>query len=490
MFKEDLLEGSEKIQFNILKNLFINKGKMNRSDLCDKLGISLPTLKSHVEKIDHLFRTDYKAKISIYYTKDFIFLKCKDEIRLKSLIFSYLDNSPKYKILNYFFLNSNGKLTGVKLSENFNISLATLNRKIIECNQILKEFDISIKNYELTGSLMQISYFYYLFFWNTEVDIPNIRLSDYSLITIIEKTLRISLSIKQKHSLYLWLKILMVRKKFFSSDFLEDSFTKSNLNLFKETEIFKELKLFFKKDSLNKGSTTYLAYSTLCFILSFNIVPYDFINKNKYIINSCPFKIFSLVIDEIENIYLKVPENLSEELKLNILNLCFRNYYFKGVFYSNNKVITRYYLNDFKSSFKDDFTDKLYLKITNLFDFKYTIDKTYFKLCIILTLNYLDGISKYHIRIGVLSMAENLIINSTIDYLKSFLSKKFNVLVEIYDENRTENYDLVITNFNIDFIPKNYDHIYTFTNLTIMYDLNNVVNLISEIEESKLKNRQ
>ncbi len=45
MFKEDLLETSEKIQYNIFKKVYVNNGKISKNNLCNELNISLPTLK-------------------------------------------------------------------------------------------------------------------------------------------------------------------------------------------------------------------------------------------------------------------------------------------------------------------------------------------------------------------------------------------------------------------------------------------------------------
>ncbi|MGJ0700693.1 helix-turn-helix domain-containing protein, partial [Clostridium perfringens] len=110
-----------------------------------------------------------------------------------------------------------------------------------------------------------------------------------------------------------------------------------------------------------------------------------------------------------------------------------------------------------------------------------------FKLCIILTLNYLSGVSKHSLTIGILSRIDSLILNTTIDYLRKFLRRKFDVIVEVYNEYKKENYDLVITNFDPNYIPKNYNNIYIFSNLAIQYDLNNIVKMLNEIEKTKFE---
>ena len=487
MFKEDLLETSEKIQYNIFKKVYVNNGKISKNNLCNELNISLPTLKNHLKKIEDLLDKCYKSKVKISYSKDFIFLKYNTGISLHCLTTCYIESSLKYKLLKFFFIKHTKKFTGIQICNYFNISLATLNRKILECNSLLKEFDISIKNYELTGSQLQISYFYYLLFWNNRIDISSVVSANHNITEVIEKTFNITLKISEKYPLYTWLKILMIRKKFFVEDFFKDEFTKKNLSILENTEIFIELKNFFEKDSLSKSSSTYLAYSTLCFILSFNIIPYEVIKEFSTVNESTPFKIFSLMTEEMSNLYTTHPNNFNNEVKLHLLSLCFKSYFFKGIFYSNNKIVTNYYLNEFTSDSREKFVNDLLLKINSLYKVKYSFDPDYFKLCIILTLNYLNGVSKHSLTIGILSRIDSLILNTTIDYLRKFLRRKFDVIVEVYDEYKKENYDLVITNFDPNYIPKNYNNIYIFSNLAVQYDLGNIVKILNEIEKTKFE---
>lgn len=56
-------------------------------------------------------------------------------------------------------------LIGRNLLWNFNISLATLSRRVKELNDSLKEFHLKIKSGRLTGPENQIRYFYFQLFW-------------------------------------------------------------------------------------------------------------------------------------------------------------------------------------------------------------------------------------------------------------------------------------------------------------------------------------
>ena len=56
-----------------------------------------------------------------------------------------------------------------------------------------------------------------------------------------------------------------------------------------------EFRKFFEEIYLNKSLNQYLAYITTCFLLSFNILPSDFIYKNYEFKNSKSYKIYDFI---------------------------------------------------------------------------------------------------------------------------------------------------------------------------------------------------
>ncbi|MDQ0461884.1 hypothetical protein QOZ91_003436 [Clostridium sardiniense] len=219
------------------------------------------------------------------------------------------------------------------------------------------------------------------------------------------------------------------------------------------------------------------------------MLPIDFVINNIKFKNNIAYKNYELILSEIDRLFIYSPNNFNDTLKCNLLNICYKQYFFKGIFYSNDYITTQHYLNEFSSYSRLKFVEKLLLKIHTLTN-NYYIDNEYFKFCTILTLNYINGHTKCPITIGVLSQTENLTLTSTINDLNNVLRKKFDVIVETYNENK-KNYDLVISNFNLKFkfLSNNYDNIYSFTNLGIKYDLENIIKLLNKIEEKKLKNK-
>ncbi|HII4508309.1 TPA: hypothetical protein ACY4R8_001540 [Clostridium perfringens] len=233
---------------------------------------------------------------------------------------------------------------------------------------------------------------------------------------------------------------------------------------------------------MNKSLNQYLAYITTCFLLSFNILPIDFIYKNYEFKNSKSYKIYDFIINEIKQLYVN-PIHINNILKENILSICYRFYFFKGIFYSNDYITRKYYLNKFSNQSRIKFVENLLLKLHNLDGYDKTNDE-FFKFVIIITLSYINGKIKNSITIGILSYNEDLVLIPKIINLNDYLRKKFDINIEIYNKNK--NYDLVLSNIvsNTDKLSNNYRRMYFFTNLDEQYDLNNIVEILKEFDNS------
>ncbi|MCX0408754.1 M protein trans-acting positive regulator (MGA), partial [Clostridium perfringens] len=129
------------------------------------------------------------------------------------------------------------------------------------------------------------------------------------------------------------------------------------------------------------------------------------------------------------------------------------------------------------------FVENLLLKLHNLDGYNKSNDE-FFKLVIIITLSYINGKTKNTINIGILSYNEDFVLIPKIIRLNDYLRKKFDINIEIYNKNK--NYDLVISNIisNSDKLSNNYRKTYFFTNLDGEYDLNNIVEILNEIDNS------
>lgn len=476
MFKEDLLESSEKIEIEILKKLYLNNGLFLKYNLSNELNISIPTLNLYIKNINTMFLKYYNNDVNIYIDKEIIFLKCVNDISLDNFVSLYIENSLKYKLLHIIYCKKN--LSSIKLCEHLNISLSTLNRKIKQCNKLLTPFGLIIKKFQLNGSPLQFAYFYYSLFINNNKNIhPN--LNDIDIIKFLEDTFSINLNYTQKLNIYVWSNILIKNKSKFIKENFSDKISLSNLNSLKNDITFKNLELFYSNFPLNKK---YLAYSTTCFLKSFDILPFE-----NEINATVPFNLHKFILLKMKSLFLNENFKFDKSIKNNILSYCNKQFYFKGVFYSIDKHTRDFYLNSHLSFLKNYFSINLFKDINLCFKLN-NLDFDYFKLLITLNLSYIYEESKYTIKIGVLSKTENLSFKILLKNFNNLLSKKFNIKTEVFSENNIEKYDLVISNINGQFSGNLSTNIFKFTYLGVEYDFNNLTEVLNNIEEEKINN--
>ncbi|EJT5933860.1 helix-turn-helix domain-containing protein [Clostridium perfringens] len=478
MFKENLLESSEKIEIEILKKLYINNGRFSKYKLCDELHISFPTLKLYIKNINIMFLDHYNNEVHVYIDKETIFLKYVTNISLDNFVSIYIENSLKYKILSMIYYHKN--LNSIKLCEYLNISLSTLNRKINECNKLLSSFELRIKKFELKGSPLQFSYFYYSLFRNSGIN-KEIEpgLNDENLVKFLEKSMSIDFTYTQKLSVHIWSKIIFRHKNKFTKENFLDKFSLVNLDSFKDDITFKNLELFYSKFPLYKK---YLAYSTTCFLKSFGILSFE-----NEIDRTLPFNVHNFILLKMKSLFLNKDFEFDKAVKSNILAYCNKQFYFKGVFYSIDKNTRDFYLNSHLSFLKNYFILDLFRDIKLSFKLN-NLDFDYFKLLIVLNLSYIDEESKYTIKIGVLSKTENLALKILLKEFNTLLRKRFNAKAEIFSEKNLDAYDLIITNIHDHFSDSISNNIFKFTYLGVEYDLNNLTEVLNNIEKEKIEN--
>lgn len=482
MFREDLLEKHEKLQFNILKKIFTKNGDVTKEYLCKIFNISLPTLKSNINKLSYLLKIVYVDNVKLIISREKIILKYNNQVNLDNILFYLINNSLKFKLLKCIYYKNDNDLNGIKLCKELNVSLATLNRKIVECNYILREFNISIKNFELNGCIIQITYFYYSLFTNANINVCFKSQMMDMLIFHLEKYFDISLD---KNSKYKLQTLLIISNNIYNKKYTYlTTFHKKNIKLIKKNDFFYNLVYFFYKNKFSLKKSVIFSYSILTFIYSYEILNYKTIRKINCTIH-IPKSNYKVILKNIQSIYTCSNVSFNDKIKLNLLNLCYKQYFFKGIFYSNDKITINYYIEKFLSYFRLNFIEMLLKTISSKNDSNFLFNENYFRLCILLILININKKTKFQICIGLACNNDFFYLLPNLKDTLNFLNKKFDVFIEEYNSN--SRYDLVITNLNLDFLSKNYDYIYLITNLEIEYDFYNLSNLLNEIERNKIK---
>ncbi|HGT1247303.1 TPA: helix-turn-helix domain-containing protein, partial [Enterococcus faecium] len=154
MYKEDLLDKDLRLEYTLLKFLYLSTGHIKKSEACQELNITMPTL---IKLSDNLKRQLKNEKISFIINRYTLELKVNDSVSLDDLTDILLKKSIKYQIMEYLFHYK--KYDAIVLTDKLKISIGTLNRLISECNRSLQHLELKIRNKKLSGSLTQRIYF-------------------------------------------------------------------------------------------------------------------------------------------------------------------------------------------------------------------------------------------------------------------------------------------------------------------------------------------
>lgn len=147
----------------------------------------------------HVNTDTYSVSICNYNQNDF-----------DSIYYHFMKFSINHSILVYLY--SNRKFAIQDLSNFLSLSISSTYRYISQINKNLREFNLTIKNGELKGDSLQISYFYYQFFWYSyPFSYLENMINDFDLvqfIRLLEVKLSITFTQSSKNRILLWCKLI------------------------------------------------------------------------------------------------------------------------------------------------------------------------------------------------------------------------------------------------------------------------------------------
>ncbi|MFK4566908.1 helix-turn-helix domain-containing protein [Enterococcus sp. UD-01] len=219
---EALLDKKEAREIAILKKVLLVGGRIEDTELLEYLGVSKAAFESDLTELTYYLKP-YEKDCSLFYDGRWVELKLADHFSIDKIIDDYLQGSLKFQLIDYLFQHQ--EFTIAQLTTKFMISESSLFRKIKEVNQLLREFDLKIKNGQLKGEELQIRYFYFQLYWFLtpyEVHLKKtMALQNVRLIKALEQALAVSFDEYSQLKLSLWLTIskkrLNVQSKVFQA---------------------------------------------------------------------------------------------------------------------------------------------------------------------------------------------------------------------------------------------------------------------------------
>ena len=465
MYKEDLLDKDLKLEYILLKFLYLSTGHIKKSDACRELEITMPTLTKLSENLQQQLKNEKVSFAINRYTLD---LQVNDSVSLDDLTDTLLKKSVKYQIIHYLFKHAG--YDAFVLADELKISVGTLNRVIAECNQLLQHFELKIKNKKLAGTMTQRIYFYYNFLKMGETAIDSVLIDEL----VAELAKKITLSIAQQKQLKIWLFVIMKKVTPHTTLGSLSPEEQIKINRCQEMPICRFIRQAYvsKKSICSVDEAKIVPFFICLFLVTVGGIPYEELRLGLYTNKNPVFEITDEVMAAIQSIYCLEASHTTIDIKASVFSLIAQVYYFHGVNYSIDRVTLNYYHKLFHNSLRDQvITDILQHIIapTNLFT---PTKLNYLKKRLVFLIYLLSPKEEYRVRIGVLNMGSSLLADASIYLLKNELKGKQNVTISPY--NNEEEYDLLISNARVPQLGTNYGQFYQVTAIGADLDVNQV----------------
>ncbi len=476
MYKEDLLDKDLKLEYILLKFLYLSTGHIKKSDACRELEITMPTLTKLSENLQQQLKNEKVSFAINRYTLD---LQVNDSVSLDDLTDTLLKKSVKYQIIHYLFKHAG--YDAFVLADELKISVGTLNRVIAECNQLLQHFELKIKNKKLAGTMTQRIYFYYNFLKMGETAIDSVLIDEL----VAELAKKITLSIAQQKQLKIWLFVIMKKVTPHTTLGSLSPEEQIKINRCQEMPICRFIRQAYvsKKSICSVDEAKIVPFFICLFLVTVGGIPYEELRLGLYTNKNPVFEITDEVMAAIQSIYCLEASHTTIDIKASVFSLIAQVYYFHGVNYSIDRVTLNYYHKLFHNSLRDQvITDILQHIIapTNLFT---PTKLNYLKKRLVFLIYLLSPKEEYRVRIGVLNMGSSLLADASIYLLKNELKGKQNVTISPY--NNEEEYDLLISNARVPQLGTNYGQFYQVTAIGADLDVNQVSAIVDQIAYSK-----
>lgn len=451
MKREVIFDTQCKNEYLLLKLLYFSSSEMKKVEICDTLGITLPTLSTMIISLKNKLQD---TKLIFYVKRNTIQLGGIENTSLDELTDKLLETSYKYKMLNYLFFNK-GK-NNIQISEVLFTSETTTSRIKKECNNILSEYDLKINKGNIEGDITQYLYFYYLFFSisssSSKMEMKSANKRIVSLTKQIQKKFELSLINLDK--VHLWTFILIKELKS-SEQITLSKREKENIQLIENTRLYIFLKDLYKNQfsPKNEEESNNFAYFMCIFFISFGIITYSQACLNLFKKDNPIFEITNKIM-MLSRAYFKKDPDLFLTVENSLFSLLSQIFYFNGVNFFLDTVTSNYYKNIFNSSSRNLISTIIQEQVilpSKLFNEE---KQVYLKNAMSIIFYTLSPDPKFKIRVGVASNSLSWLTPSTMKLLERNLNIEHDVKISTYNKN--EFYDLVITDISSDILVKNY----------------------------------
>ncbi|PWG00272.1 helix-turn-helix domain-containing protein [Levilactobacillus bambusae] len=209
----DILEKNDQIQVHIIHELLDQESEIAEKTLMERQKITRFLFNTNLSQlIQRLSELDIGIQIveSRRGRTKYLALKCQADADIAQLYYSYLKESPNYRLIHDVFFQPN--YTMDFLTRDLLISEPVVYRRLTCINQRLREFKIQITGTNIEGTSLQVCYFYYEFYWNSvpveELERQLTKATVWQLVHQVEAAINVQLAHSEQLRLYLWLAVI------------------------------------------------------------------------------------------------------------------------------------------------------------------------------------------------------------------------------------------------------------------------------------------
>ncbi|EME8125117.1 helix-turn-helix domain-containing protein [Enterococcus faecium] len=475
MYKEQLLDNQTRKEYLLIKLLYLHDFRVEKKLVCEKLNISYPTIKKIIDRINDYLETYYPQEdIELLSTKHDLIFHNNSSIPVDDLTKFYFIHSEKYILLDLLFKSPH--ITRNKLSQKMNISSTTLNIIILQCNELLKEFELQISQGTIKGNLVQYFYFYFLFYWwtNSSPFSYNSETQYLDFDQFLYEQNQEKLGPIEEKKLFLWLTLLKNQRKIVNTYSISSN---ENIHV-KDNQLYHELKLFFKKHwkIFSTEDISKVSYITFAFLNSFEVLDRKLIELHSCAIQNERTRLISKII-----ILLQSDFNLDNSYQLTydaLYYLLGSFLFFKGNIYPIDKITLDFYLDNNFSSFEKDIVLKIVQSDTLFKKYLSTENGKYFQYVLYTLVSNLKRYRKNHVNIALLLNTTTFLYTTFLLNLEEFFQSNSSINISKYCKHT--HYDLVITNVQLDKFNFN-ENYYFISDLCGTKDFKDIYAIIDEI---------
>lgn len=493
MLKRDFLEKPFDYMNDILLFLYNNNGKATKNELVNEFRISSPTLNEYLSFLQSFLEEngiDHQVKVDT--ENENITLVKEPDFQLKKVVVLFLDKSIKFQMVNQLFLKSELSCDYFQLT--YAISSATYYRKIIELNDLLKEFRLQVKRGKLVGEEKQIRFFFFNFFWflfEDKAELEKETANQYlGFIEILKESLSISFDPTEILQIKLWMKISFRRMTTEYNPIISPNYDYPDRPLFEEINM--ALYTYMKK--IDRPYTIYEAYMFYDFFCSMHNFSANSSFSFKLAERQRKESSYLNYMNKIILKYLKQQGYLSAYASSSRLayieNLLFQFhsqlYYFDGFILPFDNWTIKSIVNAYRHPFSGNEVTELMEIATKKFDQgkdKENYANKFTEINYTIILNHIAELNEEKITIGVSHSLNPFIGELVIQHLLNVLGHKYPIRAELIQEDH--HYDILLSNIYNEQLAEKQELMYVFSDIGNNYDMQEIEKFIVQLIDNR-----